>query len=107
MMFLTSSVVTAKDINVGGTSISSKVPLIESLPPIAPTPSSFCALNAPRTAAIGLPHLFGSFISLSKYSWNERYTSSKDAPVATSFDTDSTTARYAPWYGLALEMNGL
>ena len=41
IIFFTSSVVTAKDTSVGGTSISSKDPLIESLPPIAPTPNSF------------------------------------------------------------------
>ena len=33
--------------------------------------------------------------------------SSMLAPVAMSFDTDSTTARYAPLYGLASDILGL
>ena len=66
------SVVTAKEIRVGGTSSFSKLPLIESLPPIAATPKSICAVNAPRSAERGLPHLLGSFIGFSKYSWKVR-----------------------------------
>ena len=42
--FLTSSVVTANETSVGGTSIFSKLPLIESLPPIDAISKSFCAL---------------------------------------------------------------
>ena len=49
------SVVTAKDTSVGGTSSCSNEPLIESLPPIAPISSSFCAMKAPSSAAKGLP----------------------------------------------------
>ena len=47
----------AKDISVGGTSIFSKLPLILSLPPIAPTPKPICAYNAPSNAERGCPHL--------------------------------------------------
>ena len=66
------SVVTAKEISVGGTSISSNVPLMESFPPMAATPSSFCARNAPKTAAMGFPQRFPSLPGFSKYSWKER-----------------------------------
>ena len=99
--------VTAKEMSVGGTSRSSKVPLIESLPPIEPMPSPIWASKAPSRAASGLPHLLPSCFGDPKYSWNERYTSLNSAPVAISFETDSMTARYAPWYGDASEMNGL
>ncbi|CRH73414.1 Uncharacterised protein [Chlamydia trachomatis] len=58
--FLASPVETAKEISVGGTSRFSKLPLIESLPPIAPTPKSICALKAPRIAAIGFPQRSGT-----------------------------------------------
>ena len=90
------AVVTAKETSVGGTSSFSNDPLMESFPPIAPIPRFFCASNAPRSAASGLPHLFPSFIGFSKYSWKVRYTSENGAPEAISFETDSTTARYAP-----------
>ena len=90
------AIVTAKDMSVGGTSMSSKVPLIESLPPIDPMPSPICASNAPSKAAKGSPHLSGSFLGEGKYSWNERYTSLMSAPVAISLDMDSITARYDP-----------
>ena len=72
MMFLMLSVVTAKETNVGGTSICSKVPLIESLPPIAAISRPFCAMNAPNSAARGLPQRLPSFMGFSKYSWKER-----------------------------------
>lgn len=49
------AVVTAKETSVGGTVMSSKVPLMESLPPIAPTPNCSCASSAPRSAASGFP----------------------------------------------------
>ena len=86
------SVVTAKDTSVGGTSRSSKEPDMESFPPMAPIPSSSWALNAPRSAARGLPQRRGSRPGFSKYSWNVRYTSSNFAPEAISLLTDSTTA---------------
>ena len=95
-MSLIFSVVTANETSVGGTSKSSNEPLIESLPPIEPMPNSFCALNAPRRAAKGLPQRLPSVPGFSKYSWKVRYTSSNLAPVAISFETDSTTAKYAP-----------
>ena len=89
-------VVTAKETSVGGTSRFSNVPLMESLPPMAPMPSSICALYAPRSAEKGLPQREPSLPGCSKYSWKVRYTSLKSAPDAMSLDTDSTTARYAP-----------
>ncbi len=92
-IYLISLVVTAKEMSVGGTWICSKVPLMESFPPIAAIPSSFCALYAPSRDAKGLPHFSGSSPSLSKYSWKLKYTSLNSAPQAMSFDTDSTTAR--------------
>ena len=63
---------TAKEIRVGGTSRSSKLPDMESLPPIAPAPRSIWAINAPSTAAVGLPQRSGSSRSFSKYSWKLR-----------------------------------
>ena len=44
---------TAKETKVGGTSKSSKEPLIESLPPIAARPKSSWADKAPNNAAAG------------------------------------------------------
>ena len=73
---------------------------MESLPPIAPAPRSTCAISAPSTAAVGLPQRSGSSRSFSKYSWKLRYAFSRSKPAATSFDSDSTTDRYAPvnWF---------
>ena len=91
---------TAKEISVGGTSRFSNEPDMESLPPIAPAPRSTCAISAPSTAAVGLPQRSGSSRSFSKYSWKLRYAFSCSKPAATSFDSDSTTDRYAPvnWF---------
>ena len=86
-------VATANEISVGGTSRSSKEPDIESLPPIAPTPRSTCAISAPRTAATGLPQRSASSRSFSKYSWKLRYIVLREKPVAISFATLSTTER--------------
>ena len=61
-------IATAKETKVGGTSSCSKEPLIESLPPMAPTPKSNCAANAPSSAANGLPQRAGSFLGFSKNS---------------------------------------
>ena len=74
IIFFVSDVVTAKEINVGGTSIFSKVPDIESFPPIDGTEKSNWAFNAPNNAANGLPHLFASSFNLSKNSWQESLT---------------------------------
>ena len=60
------SVVTANETNVGGTFMFSKVPLMESFPPIAATFNSFCALKAPNSAATGFPHFLASFFNFSK-----------------------------------------
>ena len=66
---------------------------MESLPPMAATPNSRWARYAPSSADRGLPQRLGSLPGFSKYSWKVRYTSSNFAPVATSRETDSTTAR--------------
>ena len=73
IIFFASCGAIAKDTSVGGTSIFSNVPDIESLPPIAAIPSSHCALSAPSSAAAGLPQRDGVFCVRSKYSWNVRY----------------------------------
>ena len=65
-------VATAKLTRVGGTSRSSKLPDMESLPPMEPTPKSTCAMRAPRTEATGLPQRSGSVRRRSKYSWKVR-----------------------------------
>ena len=87
------AVVTAKEISVGGTSRSSKVPLMESLPPTAATPMSIWALKAPSTAERGWLQRFPSLPGWPKYSWKVRYTSEKSAPVAMSLAMELTTAR--------------
>ena len=58
----------AKLTSVGGTSRFSKVPLMESLPPMAATPKSICASSAPSRAASGLPQRSGAPVMRSKYS---------------------------------------
>ena len=85
-------VVTANATRVGGTFRFSNVPDMESLPPIAGIPISCCARSAPRSAANGLPHFFGSVPSRSKYSCRVRRTRSALPPVATIFATASTMA---------------
>ena len=50
-----SAVVTPKATNVGGTVNSSKVPDMESLPPIDGKPSCNCASIEPRRAETGCP----------------------------------------------------
>ena len=62
----------AKEINVGGTSRSLKVPDMESLPPMAAAPKSSWASRAPSRAAKGLPQRRGSSRSFSKNSWRVR-----------------------------------
>ncbi len=62
-----STVVMPKATSVGGTFMSRKVPLIESLPPIEGRPSATCIFNVPSSAAIGLPHEAGEDMR-SKYS---------------------------------------
>ena len=64
--------VTAKETSVGGTSSFSKLPDMESLPPIAPAPKAICASSAPSRAAKGLPQRSGAVRSRSKYSWKLR-----------------------------------
>ena len=94
--FLLEAVETANDTSVGGTSILSNVPDMESLPPIAPQPISSCAFNAPRSAEKGLPQRTGLFCVLSKYSWNVSQHFFLEPPTATTFAIDSTTASIAP-----------
>ena len=62
------AVVTAKETRVGGTSSFSKLPLMESLPPMAATPRPIWASKAPSSAARGLPQRLGSRPRRSKYS---------------------------------------
>ena len=97
----------ANDTSVGGTSSCSKLPDMESLPPMAHTPRSTCAMSAPSTAAAGLPQRSGSSRSFSKYSWNVRYMSSRAKPAAASFATLSATAMYEPVNGFAAVRYGL
>ena len=87
---------TANETSVGGTSICSKVPDMESLPPIAPIPSCSCASNAPSSAANGLPQRLGSSFNRSKYSWKVSQQCPALPPAATTLATDSTTANIAP-----------
>ena len=72
MTFLALPQLTAKETRVGGTSRSSKLPDMESLPPMAATPRSVWAFRAPSRAARGLPQRTGSLPSRSKYSWKVR-----------------------------------
>ena len=76
--------------------MDSKLPLMESFPPIAATSKSICAFNAPKSAEKGLPHFSGAEPSFSKYSWKLSQHCCRVPPEANSFATDSTTARYAP-----------
>ena len=104
-IFLTGAVTAAKDTRVGGTVKSINVPLMESLPPMAPISSSFCALYAPSRAATGLPQ-DSLECKRSKYSCNVKYASWRRPPSATSFATDKSTAYCAPWYGLQADNSG-
>ena len=79
---------------MGGTSMFSKVPLMESLPPMAATPSSSWARDAPSSAAQGLAPAFGVSAGLLEiFLEGEVARLSNFAPAATSLETDSTTAR--------------
>ena len=101
------TVVIPKEINVGGTLMCSKVPLIESFPPIDGSPSAICIFSEPRSALIGLPQTAGSWVILSKYSWHENLIFSKWPPAATTLAQASIIEYAAPWYGLHLEITGL
>ena len=90
------AVETAKDTSVGGTSMFSNVPDMESLPPIEPQDSSSCALNAPSRAAMGLPQRLGSFWVRSKYSWNVSQQWCQLPPAATTLAMEVMTASMAP-----------
>ena len=80
----------AKEMSVGGTWMCSKVPLMLSLPPMAPRESPICAYTAPRSALAGTPQTFLSEVILSKNSCKVRRISSYLAPVATTLDTEAT-----------------
>ena len=84
--------VTAKLTSVGGTSSSSKLPLMLSLPPIEGSPRCSWAVRAPSRAEVGLPQRWGTSRSRSKYSWNVRRAFIGSAPTAHSFDKLSVTA---------------
>ena len=66
----------AKEMSVGGTSIFSKVPLMLSLPPMAPKPNCICAYSAPNSALKGTPQRLGSRFRRMKNSWKVRRISS-------------------------------
>ena len=87
-----SAVDTAKETSVGGTSIFSKVPDMESLPPIDAQESSSCARYAPSSAENGLPQRLGLFCVRSKYSWKVSQHYLRVPPAAITFATDSMTA---------------
>ena len=86
----------AKETRVGGTSMSSKVPDMESLPPMAAHPSCSWASMPPSRAAMGLPQRLGSVFIRSKYSWKVSQQGEWVPPAATTLATDSTTAYMAP-----------
>ena len=98
---------TAKLTSVGGTSISLKVPDMESLPPMEARPSSTCASYAPSSAAKGWLQRRGFSSSiLRKYSWKVKWIFLQSPPEAAIFATESATAKAAPWKGLHLERYG-
>ena len=66
----------AKEMSVGGTSMCSKVPLMLSFPPIAPSPNPICAYSAPSRAESGTPQRLGSRFKRMKNSWKVRRISS-------------------------------
>ena len=96
----------AKDMSVGGTSRSSKEPLMESLPPIAPKPSFICAYSAPSRADAGLPQRSGSVPSRSKNSCKVRRARRKSAPVAATLSTLMSTEYAAPTKRLSVSRSG-
>ena len=83
---------TAKLMSVGGTWRFSKLPLIESFPPIGGVCVRFEAFIAPKRAMKGFCHFSGASSSFSKYSWYERRIVLRGAPVATAFNTEIKTA---------------
>ena len=100
MMFFASTAVTAKETSVGGTWMSSNVPLMESLPPMDAVPKPSCTDRPPSSAAAGLPQRFSSLPSFSKYSWKVRRAFVTSPPAAQILARDSVTAYTAPWNGL-------
>ena len=70
--FLVLPMAVAKLTRVGGTSMLSKLPDMESLPPMAATPRSTWAFSAPSSAAKGWPQRSGSLPKRWKYSWKVR-----------------------------------
>ena len=58
IIFFASTVFTAKEISVGGTFISSKVPLMESFPPIGGASKNLDAVKAPRSDLSGFDQAF-------------------------------------------------
>ncbi len=78
----------------------SKLPDIESLPPIAAIFSSRCAQNAPNSAPRGLPQRLESPVIRSKYSCSVSQQFSRLPPADMTFATLSITAYIAPKNGL-------
>ncbi len=91
---------TAKATRVGGTSRSLKVPLMESLPPMAGAPRASSACRAPSRAAKGLPHRAGSSLGLPKYSCRVKRSLRGSPPTAARRAAACTWAHTAPWKGL-------
>ena len=92
MTLRASTVVMPNATRVGGTCMCSKVPLMESFPPIEGSPSSACILSVPRRAARGLPQVWGSCVMRSKYSWYEKRIPDQSAPEHATLVHASTTA---------------
>ena len=92
MTSFASTVVMPNAASVGGTIRSSKVPLIESFPPMDVKPSSTCIFNAPSSALNGSPQVWRSGVILWKYSWYENLILSYCPPAETTLAQASTTA---------------
>ncbi len=92
IIFLASATSKAKDTSVGGTSIFSKVPDMESLPPMDGRPYFICASKAPSSAVKGALHLVSSSVMRLKYSWNVKRIFFISPPDATIFAIESVTA---------------
>ena len=97
---------TAKETSVGGTVLSIKVPLMESLPPMAGSSKASKVVKAPNKALKGWPQLVAS-CSFGKYSCSVKRSLAGSAPKAVARTTDSVTAYIAPWKGLQQATAGL
>ena len=103
--FFTSSTFTAKETNVCGTLRFSKVPDIESFPPIEPVPIASWASIEPSNAAAGYPQVF-SVTARPKNSWNVRRQVSVFPPMQAIFAKLERTATCAPCHADHWETRG-